>query len=212
MTDNLIKAVCTIAKYALGSFAVVWFGNRTDTNDLDILVLTEEVPLTSVLQHGLLDISLIELNQFYNLAQTLDPIATEPILTGILLDGDIEWWNKQQTDLKEIKPTPLISQYLFAKAHGVLKYAFDFSEMNTPESYRAAWANISYVLSYACFAIHYGSNKESPITLKVLRHNYTLLNAFWKDYSGTKRSPRSELVLSWLQQTQSFLRQHSTCS
>jgi len=178
----------------------VHYGNKKG-EDIDIFVISPLVTEYTCLKQGCFDI--IDVNQEIAevMVHNLDPLITEPVLTGTALIGE-----EKMAEYKKIilatEATPVIVKYLLTKAKLFFSWAKTFFEQN---NYQNAINNLSFVASYLFFTQYY-SQVKSVATYRELLEYFSgsyLTELHW--FAKQKKNPKKEEVEYHLQRCQQLL-------
>lgn len=146
---------------------VILFGNRGGL-DVDIFVLLMGTVTYGNISIGNLDVSYVGSYWLENLIYNLDPIITEPIMTGEVLYGDQSFIDKTKLRFRVKDCVPI---YLYRNARLFYDWTRSFVEEG---QLKKALINISFVYSYLMFARDY-QNIKNVLTYKELSDKYPKL-------------------------------------
>lgn len=180
------------------------YGSHDRGGDIDVAIIQREAPAGAGIQLGDLDLYLLGEEQFSHQLAKLDPMVTEPILTGNLLLGDPHVWNEIRESTRDAKASEAAAVHCARRSAEELVNA---DRMATaweaePKGTHAHWLleTLSYSISYLSFARWYQNPHHHSITLRELAERNALLEpAFWRYRAKAKRAdvPIAE-VREWL--------------
>ena len=160
-------------------YSIVWYGNRKG-KDIDIFVVSISNKIYERMIKGQLDVTLIEKYQLHHLINCLNPIVTEPILTGQVIWGNPLLYEKAM--LNSINSGTLAVTHLLDSSFRIYREAQTALSKNNVND---ALINLSFSISFYYFALHY-KNHRKAITFKELLAEYqnSILS---ESYSALKR-------------------------
>ena len=157
--------------------SIILYGN-IGGEDIDVFVVVEGRGQYSCIKKRPLDITSVGEAEAEEMVINLDPLITEPILTGVEIFGDImesgiDMVLAQKADKNTVA-------YLRRKSHELFEYT---KELDSKEEYNQAADNLRFVLSYLEYANHYEQHKKAitfydlvkPIERPLLRSAQRLL-------------------------------------
>jgi len=149
---------------------LVWYGNRVE-NNVNLLAVSEKesgVHLCELLNFNILTIGKDELIRRLGL---FDPVVTEPVIKGFLIQGDDEVWGLLRSNaMLSLSISGKAIQFLKEEACEKLKNAATSLQIYKQKKDKSSLLSFLTALSFACsyfeFARYYNSNpKFLPITL-----------------------------------------------
>lgn len=144
---------------------LIWYGNRIG-NDIDLMAVLKKETKSRLYEPSKLDILMIGKNEFARRIRLFDPMVTEPLLTGFLLQGD-------DSEFSQLRSETILSlflskeaiQFLGLKAQERLKNARIRLEKGDKNNLFSSLVNLSFACSYYEFAEYYRNDPEFlPIT------------------------------------------------
>ena len=170
---------------------VVLYGSRKPERDIDIVVVQSEKARGPTLTVGRLDLFVIERKQFTALLSLLDPVITEPLLTGELLFGNSASWELLQKKTRGVAPNRAAEEHATRRSFEEYLIADQLWQQYqtdaAPETLRWCLQNLSFSISYASFARHYASAEAQVLSWAQLRTlGKALLPEFWSFYDRVK--------------------------
>ena len=184
----------------------IYYGSRKLGRDLDLFVIQQAPAADKSMEVGLLDLAVMSEIEFMRCIQLFDPAVTEPLLTGSLLCGKKQTWNRYRETLQKFRPTSKCIAYLKTQANKQFCTAADMLELaiqtNTPYYSFLALKSISWSISYLSFAQYY-ADKSSPVcSFKTMATKDRLLfPKFWFYFRSLKERNMSiefNRVEEWL--------------
>lgn len=184
-------------------FAVLYGSCKPDA-DIDVLLVQESPPVASCLVLGRLDVVAIDCREANKLADALDPLVIEPLLTGHFIHGKPGLYN----DLKDLvaKSAPSLagvehlSRRCFEELCATERILHEWDTQQN-EVCRWAFQNLSYSISYGSLARYYSSPDAHVSTLKeLIDHDEVYLPDFWRCREQMKQSRKypATAVKEWL--------------
>lgn len=149
--------------------SIIWYGNKSG-KDVDLFVILNKQHDYFCEKDGRLDIIVIGEECLLKMLKKLEPIATEPILTGSVIFGK-DGINEYREFVESIETNQTIVKHLFQLACTFYKWAVDWWKKGV---YRNTINNLEFVASYAYFSRYYKAHKR-VVTYKELRET---LNEF----------------------------------
>lgn len=154
---------------------VVHYGSRLKNSDIDLLVVLDKKPFTNYFVVGNYDIFQFDEQHIDDLIRLLDPLITEPLLTGKPLPNYFEAFNKYSKTLKSVNPSGDTISHLLRSGIREFNNALQFSLMINDQCDFFVFVNaLSFAISYLAFARHYLSNPKLA-TLEELSKQSTAL-------------------------------------
>lgn len=149
--------------------SVIYYGN-TNGDDIDLCVITNTLPIYEKKEVNKLDITIFNEPYFIYLIQLLDPLTSEPILTGQEIYGSnlkryIKFLKKTKISKKTIEHLYDFSNQIF-KASKKLYYE---------HKYHHSINNILFCLSYLAYANYYVSEKKVILFKELISNNNNTL-------------------------------------
>jgi hypothetical protein len=152
--NNVLSALFSVVEPKEVDIAI-FYGNRKGNNDVDIfLVFKKEMPYGCFKNQKPLDITFIGKSHADLMIKNLDPLITEPLLTGTTIYGEDKAYKSK---LRNSEPNPDVVRYLTEKA----KTFYSWSEIFYPSgSYKETANNLRFTISYIIFASYYSKNNK----------------------------------------------------
>lgn len=157
---------------------VIWYGSKDSLGDRDIIIIHHEISGVQHLSAGKLDITLLGCDYFENLLNKLDPIVTEPILTGTIVCENKQYISKANKWASSKKCDIGLVQYLVSRSiEEYFSSSSLISGINPVHSelphLQSALVSMSFAYSYLSFAKYYKNNLDTNIiALKRLLLHY----------------------------------------
>ena len=170
--------------YCRSECTAILYGSRKSPRDVDILLIQERLSPTASFVAGQVDIFVIDRKRFVELVQLLDLIVIEPLLSGIVLFGDLIGIESIKSKILKTKPTIVCSEHACLRGleetlsarQMFLKYQRDLRS----ELLEWSFHNLAFGISYMSFAKYYCKKNSIPCTLSTLiRKGDILLPKFW---------------------------------
>lgn len=152
---------------------LIWYGNLIG-NDIDLMAVLERETRVRLYEPSKLDILTIGKGEFERRLKLLDPVTTEPVITGFLVMGD-------EAEFSELRSDAVLSLSLSAEAIKFLKRRARerlrnaqvrlqvYEQKGDRDSLISYLTHLSFACSYHDFAGYYGDDpKFLPITFKHL--------------------------------------------
>lgn len=172
---------------------LILYGNSNCGNDIDLFGVVETIPkeYSYPIRHPVFDLFLIDTSEFMNLIFLLDPVVSDPLLTGEVLIGNFSTFSNVKGILKKVTVNMAILNHLKNESFRNLSYAKKFFTSNRIQGFLYSLVDISYALSYWAFADYYDKRHLSPITLSQLIDlpDYVFLAEIIGIVKSTKRNP-----------------------
>jgi len=146
---------------------VIQFGNKNGS-DIDIFVLLKNDSQYGNTSLGKLDITHIGIVWIEKLTLGLDPILTEPFITGEVIFGDKSFVDKTKEEFIVKNKT---CYYLFQSSIILHNWALWFIERG---DFKKGLINLSFAYSYSLFAYEYFF-REMVITYKGVSERHNIL-------------------------------------
>jgi len=205
MNDPTITQIIALLETVLPSdgFAVLYGSCKPDA-DIDVLLVQQSPPVAPSLLLGRLDIVVLDIREANNLAENLDPLITEPLLTGNIIHGKSDLFRDLKNLVEESAPSSTGIKHLTRRCFEELCATERILlEWDTQQNEVCRWAfqNLSYSISYGSLARYYGSANARVSTLKdLIEHDKVYLPEFWRCRVQMKRSRKypATAVGEWL--------------
>lgn len=128
-----------------------------DAIDKDYVAVYEGLPSSGHFLVGRLDMIVIDITVLKDLAEVLDPVATEPILTGRLAYGDANFRDSLRGWTLNLGPTGEAVDYLRSKHWESLENTFEIFRSSPTEypAIRLCASNLLYAIGYFVLASAY---------------------------------------------------------
>ncbi len=172
---------------------LVHYGSKDIQGDIDLLGVYKYEPNYYEYAIGRLDLFAVSFNELNNLLKNHDPTATEPLLTGELIQGDFHCWNEIKKDFLKSIPDSESIYFLYARAFESARAASTFIERygqtKSPVDHNTFWKNVSFAISYLLFANLYAKG-QFPLTFEQVRKGCSKLDNAVNNLRVAKRSEK----------------------
>ena len=201
------KLVDSLASGPYGELKLLFlYGSNVETSDTDYLAVYEGQPSTPCVLLGGLDMWVLTQQDFSSHIQQLEPLVTEPLLTGELVFGSQAELSEATELLNRTSASPEITQHLLRRSLEAYVEACGYVERAcepTPQLNRAFWSTLLFAISYWVLAHEYQTNWTRPLTCEeAIRAMSTEVKAFW-DTVKRNKSERSAIdrqaLVTWAQ-------------
>lgn len=166
----MIRDACQEICEASETRLLLVYGSRKVGSDRDFLLVEstgQAVPYD--LPQRKLDILRLTETDFYIRLGFLDPVVTEPLLTGEFVGGNNETYLQLLAWCQSVSVPPFVPQVLRSLGEASWQAAKDFADhRETPGNTMRAMVNSTFALSYALFAGWYEEHCTGAVTLKRL--------------------------------------------
>lgn len=144
---------------------LIWYGSRIG-NDIDLMAVLKKETRIRLYEPSKLDVLTIGKDEFVRRARLFDPVVTEPLLTGFLLQGgDNEFSELRSEAILSLSLPREATRFLRLKARERLRNARIRLERGGKDNLFSSLVNLSFACSYHEFAKYYGNGPEFlPIT------------------------------------------------
>ncbi len=144
---------------------LIWYGNRIG-NDIDLMAVLKKETRVRLYEPSKLDILTIGKDEFARRVKLFDPVVTEPLLTGFLLQGDNNEFSELRSEtILSLSLSKESTRFLRLKARERLRNARIRLEKGDKDNLFSSLVNLSFACSYHEFAKYYGNGPEFlPIT------------------------------------------------
>ncbi len=180
------KALITLLgnDYCENEVKVILYGSQKNGRDIDIMITQNNTFLSQAFVVGKLDIFSISYKKYEKLLKLLDPIVTEPILTGKLLFGDKKEWLKEKSNLlKQIPSNRNVNYFVnrcFEEFLSAVQILNQYKSQNSADILIWAFKNLSYSIAYASFAQYYNTpNKKVCPLNELIKEKNIIFPEFW---------------------------------
>jgi hypothetical protein len=146
-------------------FSVILYGNRKG-RDIDLFIIAVSEKHYERIANGKLDLTIIEKGQLHHLISCLNPLVTEPVLTGQVIWGDPLLYEKEM--LNKTKASILVENHLLESSFRILKEAEASLAKNNVKD---ALVNLSFSISFFYYSLYYAKHDE-VITFRKLLTEY----------------------------------------
>lgn len=155
---------------------VILYGSRILRHDIDILAILRSSSKYENVKDPPLDIIVIGMPQFRMLIPVLDPLATEPLLTGSPLLGNIAPFYAM---LRSTESTMSATKHIITCSVLFLKWAHDNLAANRPAK---CCNSCAFAAAYAAFAQFYckTSSTTTLYNLLSLPENSQVVDILWE--------------------------------
>lgn len=191
---------------------VLQYGSRLSGRDRDIVVVQPEVPPSPSSTIGDMDIMVICQQRMESLIEVLDPIVTEPILTGDLVVGDERAWKSMKTRLGATSVNQQCLNHPAKRSLHEYLNATGFLERHSTKRINEflVWAleDLAYSISFGSFLRHYALSNGRACTLEsLIESGIVFLPEFWTARSQWKNRGLADrdVVEHWLEQWRNTL-------
>lgn len=180
------------ADYVRGALMGVWYGSGWRGHDIDVAVVQEGDSASAGVILGRLDLFVIGRRRLELLATMLDPVVTEPILTGKLLFGQQHEWRAWRRRIRATTATDSCIYHCARRSAEELIAADRLlaasQEGGEPDYARWAVESLAFSISYLSFARRYTKPATRATTLGALAQDgYLLEPHFWEYRQSVKR-------------------------
>jgi len=169
---------------------LVRYGAIGNDSDFDFLAIYEHPITHHDYSIGALDLFVLPESGFRYLLDSFDLSVTEPLLTGKLVFGNGNEWQKIKTNFLQLKPEPDDIFYLIARSFEIIKSAEadleSFCIKGVPTFVCSFWKNLSFAFSYFIFAELYSSG-QYPIVFAKARERVKELDEVAQKVHKAKR-------------------------
>ena len=167
------------------------YGSRLPAADMDFLAVYDGVLSAANMMLGRVDLWAISMSDFRWHIQMLDPLVTEPILTGIPVFGGSSAVARARADLRRAVPSEASTAYLLQRSAEAYIYAVgrtrDRRDCSQQER-RLFWSNLSFSISYWAFAHYYATRGRGPVVLqRLLGEASNEIRELWHDVMLRKK-------------------------
>jgi len=149
------------------------YGSRKASADIDLLAVYRDQGVDNDRNVGRLDLLCLSLQQFRSLLALCDPIASEPLITGNLVFGDIDHWEQIKSQYLGALPDRRCLFHLIARSVDTARIAESHLESSIATgiafSAHLFWKNLGFAVAYLEFAKRYAAG-EFPLTFAQLRN------------------------------------------
>jgi hypothetical protein len=151
---------------------IVRYGSHRPGSDIDLLTVVPDDQVVPLYRYpnGVLDPLVVGAREFRGRLALLDPLVTEPILTGTILHGSVVEYESCKHELAMVEATPDSVQYLYRSAQATIEATLDILDRDSPTRIEllTATSNATFALSYAQFALRYRNGARGPLSLAEL--------------------------------------------
>ncbi|MCF8070070.1 MAG: hypothetical protein K9L30_15925 [Desulfobacterales bacterium] len=183
---------------------MIHYGSGQKDRDLDFFSLYDGVETTERLLIGGIDFVAISRDVLLRYLRMMDPIVTEPLLTGKIVCGNAELRDKLVSMLNSYQPTQEVIRYLISRSFQSYTEAYKIGIKKVIKDYRINrmfWSAVSYLISYWCFAKQYNCRYDSVAKLSdVVNSSSKDISALWRKVEKSKRNrltPSLEILSEW---------------
>lgn len=170
-TKSLLKTLRNILTNELDNplLYLVHYGSKEPDKDIYLFAVYRYEPNYYEYQIGKLDLFAVSIEQLHSMLKNHDILASEPLLTGTILAGDLHSWGKIKQGFLKSKPDLDSIYFLYSRALEMINTAFRFiqryKDTASPTDANRFWKNISFAVGYMSFGIQY-REKIFPLTCK----------------------------------------------
>ncbi len=215
ISERDLKAFSDVMSLGSAAHAVV-YGSRRQDRDIDLLIVDPRTSSHCYIELGRFDILLLSPSRLEALATRLDPVVTEPLLTGELVSGDHQAWDDYVMALRSRRPDRSCASHAMIRSLEETIHTQRIAE--TPPDARVStdvssiWQGLSWAISYMSFARLYTSPNAESVTLSSLIHDrLILIPEFWHSRARHKEhgtSPDEEESRRFWREWQGYLMQN----
>lgn len=147
---------------------LVRYGSDRSGGDIDYLAVYDRPQLSSCIILGGLDLWATHTKELDNLASLLDPVVTEPLLTGQVVAGDSAIVERAAQIVNRSAPDTLTSSHLLRRSFRAYLRSIELSELSGDSASiysRDYWSSLSFAISYWSFASEYQLNWNGVLSL-----------------------------------------------
>lgn len=183
--------------YFQSKCTAVLYGSQKKNRDIDILLIQKDRTPTPHLLAGQIDFFIVSESNFKTLLKLLDPVVVEPVLTGEILFGDTDKWDRLKKRVSNTKPKHACSEHAGLKSLeetlSTNRIWRQYQSERDPILLEWAFQNLSFAISYLSFAQYYSQPNSFPCTLSnLIDKKKILLPDFWL-YRHSVKNGSSEL-------------------
>jgi hypothetical protein len=188
---DLAQSLCNCSGALEGALFCCLYGSRIPGRDVDLMIVQRYASHSPHCALGRFDILQLSNTQFAQHLACLDPVATEPLLTGDLLWGNAkDWWalkktvQSQKSTHESLARLKTRSFEEFAIAETLYKQS---KAIQQPELKKWVVQGLSFSISYLSFYDYYLNFTDGAVTFKkLLNENRLHLEDFWR----LRKSPK----------------------
>ena len=161
---------------------LVQYGSGLPGRDIDLLAVYDTEGTRTECILGRLDVLVLSERRLEALVTRLDPLVTEPVLTGRVLVDEHDQFDSFAQHLREASPTPEVYRHLLTQAHHSYSNSLGYlaSEETSLHSHLSV-LNLTFAISYLGFAHHYRYHGGPATTLGTLVPSFAPdLSSLWK--------------------------------
>lgn len=183
---------------------LILYGSESKNSDTDYLAVYDELLRSQSLTVGGLDLWAISETELQGYIQLLDPFVTEPLLTGRIVSGCNDTFERYRSRLSQTKVSAHAIRYLLSRSFESYITACDrLTKRNHKENMlrRDYFSILSFSISYWCYSRVYSLGYQEPVTMAFAIENAPEeVKSLWKSVQDgksnfTKRSP--DLLHAW---------------
>lgn len=175
------------------------YGKNELKSDIDLCLLIPDAQSVNNFTFGKLDLLVINMSLCLDLIVKLDPIVTEPLLTGNLIMGNENDFLSIKQKLIDTKPNDEAVRHLVLRTFETLLSAETFFNYylndNNLENLKKSFNNLAFSISYASFAKHYNSKERISTLDELINEQLIELPDFWK-YRNRIKDKNDNLIKS----------------
>jgi len=151
---------------------LIHFGSSSEGSDADYLAVFDSRPLSPCVLLGNLDLWATDKEELKRYISLLDPVVTEPLLTGQFVEGKRDSYEEARQWVYEVMPNTEVVSHLLRRSFVAFMRASEYCRVveqdNNRLQRREFWSSLSYSMSYWCFARHYLTAGQGVLSLQEL--------------------------------------------
>jgi hypothetical protein len=167
------------------------YGSGRDQGDCDYLAVYDSSPPSPCVVLGGLDLWATDKDTLFSYISLLDPVVTEPLLTGSLVIGSSSLYDESLAALQHVSPSDRSLSHLLRRSFRAFLRAWDLCayQDEAPNNVRRDfWSSLSFSLSYWSFSSQYGSCWKRVLTLaEVVQQMPPKARNLWGHIAKSKR-------------------------
>lgn len=175
----------------------IWYGSRDPRSDVDLLLVCAESEVQRFAV-GRLDLIALASAELLQRIRLLDPVFTEPILTGELVAGSAEALARYRHEIAHTPVARSALDYLdmqsFRRMSHAIELAAGYDYSGDVAFLRRAADEAAWAHSYRAFATAYRERQARPFSFEDLRSVSSCTPAFEKAMRARELGSRRENV------------------
>lgn len=120
------------------------YGSRKEFSDIDVFVVSNSLP---IIKNHWLDVSVYSIKEFEEKVRMFDIEITDPLKSGEIMFGDIDYFTRQKRKLTEQPITKEAIQYNLSEAEDQEKSAYQFPEDSEERRIGLSYASTSKLMA-----------------------------------------------------------------